>query len=79
MELDGGQHAASDHDARRDDWLRGEGWTVLRIWNNELSSNPEGVVSVIMIAAAECLGGTHPRPLPFREGRKGSPRSSIGP
>jgi ATP-dependent 26S proteasome regulatory subunit len=45
-------------------------WTILRIWNNELAANPEGVFEAIVQRAADCLGGTHPHPLPSREGRK---------
>jgi len=70
VELDGSQHSESDHDRRRDEFLRGEGWSVIRIWNNELYENPEGVFQAIVDRAAECLGGTHPEPLPSREGRQ---------
>jgi very-short-patch-repair endonuclease len=70
VELDGGQHAESARDVRRDGLLTQEGWTVIRIWNNEVNDNPEGVVEAIMSRAAECLGGTHPQPLPSREGRQ---------
>jgi len=70
VELDGGQHADSRSDHVRDDYLEGEGWTVLRIWNNHLDENPDGVCEAIMVRAAECLGGTHPQPLPCREGRQ---------
>lgn len=30
IEADGGQHAESQHDARRDVWLRGQGFRLLR-------------------------------------------------
>jgi very-short-patch-repair endonuclease len=69
VELDGGQHAESEYDARRDAFLAHEGWSVLRIWNNELDENSDGVFDAIVQRAAECLGGTHPQPLPSREGR----------
>jgi very-short-patch-repair endonuclease len=69
VELDGSQHAESARDLRRDAFLEQEGWTVLRIWNNEVTENPDGVVTAIIERAAECLGGTHPQPLPSREGR----------
>jgi hypothetical protein len=36
VELDGGQHAESEHDKRRDAFLAQEGWTILRVWNNEI-------------------------------------------
>jgi very-short-patch-repair endonuclease len=69
VELDGSQHAESASDRRRDAFLRKEGWAIIRIWNNELDENAEGVVQAIVNRAAECLGGTHPQPLPSREGR----------
>ena len=69
VELDGSQHADSERDRKRDRFLEQEGWAVLRIWNNELDGNAEGVFQAIMSRAAECLGGTHPQPLPSREGR----------
>jgi very-short-patch-repair endonuclease len=69
IELDGSQHAECDRDVWRDSFLANEGWTVLRVWNNELDANPEGVFDLIVQRAAECLGGTHPQPLPSREGR----------
>jgi very-short-patch-repair endonuclease len=43
IELDGSQHADSAHDERRVAWLRNDGYRVLRIWNNELSENLDGV------------------------------------
>ena len=69
VELDGGQHAESERDARRDAFLVQEGWAIFRVWNNELDENPDGVFEAIMLRAAECLGGTHPEPLPSGEGR----------
>jgi len=73
VELDGGQHAESERDRRRDEFLRCEGWTVFRVWNNELDENPDGVFEAILARAADCLGGTHPEPLPSREGRTRHP------
>jgi len=69
VELDGSQHAGSVRDQTRDRFLEQKGWAILRIWNNELDENVEGVFQTIMSRAAECLGGTHPQPLPSREGR----------
>jgi very-short-patch-repair endonuclease len=69
VELDGSQHAESERDQRRDEFLREEGWSIVRIWNNDLDGNPDGVFQTIVNRAAECLGGTHPQPLPSREGR----------
>jgi very-short-patch-repair endonuclease len=47
VELDGGQHADSAVDMRRDRFLKVEGWRVLRVWNNELMRNREGVLEAI--------------------------------
>ena len=73
IELDGSQHAESIRDTRRDTYLQQEGWTILRIWNNQLDENPDGVFDAIVQRAAECLDGTHPQPLPSREGRNRKP------
>ena len=69
IEVDGSQHVDSVADVVRTRFLEAEGWTVIRFWNSEVSDNPEGVVEAILTKAAECLGGTHPQPLPSREGR----------
>ena len=74
VEVDGGQHADSEADARRTEWLAQNGWTVVRFWNSDVSGNAEGVAEAILLKAAECLGGTHPQHLPFREGRVRVPR-----
>jgi len=73
VEIDGGQHAQSKRDRVRDEWLRREGWTVFRVWNSDVRENPIGAAEAILDRAAECLGGTHPEPLPSREGRMRRP------
>jgi very-short-patch-repair endonuclease len=73
VEVDGGQHAQSERDPVRDEWMRREGWTVFRVWNSDVRGSPEGTAEAILAKAAECLGGTHPQPLPSREGRKRRP------
>jgi very-short-patch-repair endonuclease len=65
VEADGGQHADSEHDARRDAWLRSQGFRILRFWNNDILANTEGVVITIL----EALNET-PSPL-AGEGRGG--------
>ncbi len=64
VEADGGQHNASTHDARRDAWLKGQGFQVLRFWNNEILLNTEQVLAVIF----EEVGGLplSPDPSPAR-------------
>jgi len=70
IEFDGSQHLDQGaYDQRRTEFLKAEGWHVMRIWNNDVFANPEGIAQLILEEAAECLGGTHPRPLPSREGR----------
>ena len=73
IEIDGGQHSGSERDEVRDEWLRCQGWTVFRVWNNDVRENPVGTAEAILARAAECLGGTHPHPLPSREGRPRRP------
>jgi very-short-patch-repair endonuclease len=73
VEIDGGQHAESKRDMVRDQWLEDQGWSVLRVWNSDVRQNPTGAAEAILARAAECLGGTHPEPLPSREGRKRRP------
>ncbi|AJP73138.1 endonuclease domain-containing protein [Sphingomonas hengshuiensis] len=75
VEFDGSQHLdAAAQDERRSEYLRAKGWNVIRLWNSDVLSNPDGAVAHILSEAAECLGGTHPQPLPSREGRIRNPR-----
>ena len=51
IELDGGQHAEQTaYDAERDNWLRSEGYTVLRFWNNEVMQELESVLEKVRLA-----------------------------
>jgi very-short-patch-repair endonuclease len=48
IEVDGGQHSADrERDDERDSWLEGQGYRVLRFWNNEVLTNIKGVLEVI--------------------------------
>jgi very-short-patch-repair endonuclease len=47
VEVDGGQHANSVQDRRRDRWFADNRFQVLRFWNNEVLSNREGVATVL--------------------------------
>ena len=77
IEVDGGQHSTSISDARRDDFLRSEGYIVLRFWNNDVLENIEGVVQAIEQALPQPLpqagGETSERPL-----LSPSPRGGVG-
>ena len=66
IELDGGQHTTEkERDNERDIWFEGQGYKVLRFWNNEVLTNTEGVLEVIR----DHLNHP-PLPLPSREGRE---------
>ncbi|NKB59989.1 MAG: DUF559 domain-containing protein [Alphaproteobacteria bacterium] len=48
IEVDGGQHADdAERDAVRTAWLEGNGFRVIRFWNNEVLRHTDGVVEVI--------------------------------
>jgi very-short-patch-repair endonuclease len=77
VEFDGSQHmqaAQIEADERRTRYLERQGWRILRMWNSDVLANPDGAVLHILARAAERLGGTHPQPLPSREGRSRQPR-----
>jgi very-short-patch-repair endonuclease len=48
IELDGGQHADDPADIRRTAWLEGQGWKVIRFWNNDIVTNTDGVLQAIL-------------------------------
>ncbi len=55
IEADGDQHADSSADVARTAWLTANGYRVLRFWNGEILSNPEGVYEAILAALrGEC-------------------------
>jgi lysyl-tRNA synthetase class 2 len=47
VELDGGQHAESTHDAARTAAIEAAGYLVLRFWNNDVLVNTESVLDEI--------------------------------
>ena len=63
VELDGGQPAFAPGDKTLDEWLRTEGYNVLRFWDNQVFNNLEGVLENIR----EALLTPHPDPLPQGE------------
>jgi very-short-patch-repair endonuclease len=48
LEIDGGQHAGSKRDERRDGWFAENGFRVVRFWNNDVLSNLEGVLTLLV-------------------------------
>jgi very-short-patch-repair endonuclease len=66
VEVDGGQHADNKRDVARDRYFTGRGYRVLRFWNNDVLSNPEGVLesidAVIHPSPGAPLRGAPPSP-----------------
>ncbi|WP_227340351.1 endonuclease domain-containing protein [Sphingopyxis sp. P8] len=62
IEIDGGQHAeAASYDARRTIFLRQQGLTVLRFWNDDVLKNTRGVMEQISLSLREREGATQSR------------------
>jgi very-short-patch-repair endonuclease len=83
VELDGGQHAETvASDAHRTRRLESLGYRVLRFWNNDVLTNTEAVLEVVLQAVASAA--THPSagcssPSPLQgDGRgEGPPSRSV--
>ncbi|MFZ3137707.1 MAG: DUF559 domain-containing protein [Thermodesulfovibrionales bacterium] len=49
IEVDGSQHfMEKERDSKRDNWLKGQGYQILRFWNNEVLTNTIGILEVIL-------------------------------
>jgi very-short-patch-repair endonuclease len=59
IELDGSQHMGSTGDRKRDAWLAGEGFHVMRFWDNEVLQDLDSVEAAIL---AELEQGDAPSP-----------------
>ena len=62
IEIDGGQHSV-ESDAQRTFDIEGEGYRVIRFWNNEVLENGDGC----MIRVGQLLGHDHPHPAATRQ------------
>ena len=63
VEVDGSQHVdAASADARRSRVLNGEGYRVMRVWNNDVIGRIDAVLEAILAA----LSPPHPAPLARR-------------
>lgn len=86
VEADGSQHGGSGYDARRDAWLRQQGFTILRFWNNDIDilARREGVLTAILASLQSGKDGVEPTlPLPLspalpRKGGGSSKDVSLG-
>ena len=48
IELDGGQHSERPEDRQRDNELSALGYRVIRIWNNDVIENLDGVLQMLL-------------------------------
>ncbi len=71
IEIDGGQHSEQTaYDQRRDAWLRSQGYSVLRFWNNDVMQRLESVLEQIRLALS---------PGPSPTSGRGGPDDSLSP
>jgi len=79
IELDGSQHGCRANrlqDEARTRWLEKEGYRVVRVWNNEIVENIDGVMEKIY---AEIYGSPNAEPTPMKHRRRKTIRSPITP
>ena len=81
VEADGSQHADNaEYDAQPERAFAALGWRTLRFWNNEITENLEGVLTVIANAlpspSRPALPPAFPSPL---QGEGGSPPTNPSP
>ena len=50
VEIDGSQHADSQYDRRRDEFMRAQGYSVLRFWNTDVLKHRTSVCETILAA-----------------------------
>jgi very-short-patch-repair endonuclease len=50
IEIDGSQHAESDYDRRRDEFMRQQGYSTLRFWNHDVLRHRNAVCDTILAA-----------------------------
>jgi very-short-patch-repair endonuclease len=74
IEVDGGQHADSTADCRRDDWLHREGYQVMRFWNDDVLKRTDAVLDEV----AKVVTSGQETPLPARSARHPLPQGERG-
>ena len=65
VELDGGQHSENPEDRLRDNELSALGYRVIRIWNNDIIENADGVLQMLLSELEKCPS---PQPSPRKRG-----------
>ncbi|AGB46025.1 endonuclease domain-containing protein [Mesorhizobium sp. B2-5-9] len=50
VEVDGHQHADSPYDRRRDDFMRAQGYSILRLWSHDVVKHRTSVCETILAA-----------------------------
>ncbi len=69
VELDGGQHSEQvEYDNCRSEWLRTQGYSVLRFWNNQVLGETDAVMEALLLWVEQHERPSPPAPLP-RGGR----------
>jgi len=48
VEVDGGQHNNNAYDKRRDNWLKAQGFKLVRFWNPDVLKNISNVVETVL-------------------------------
>jgi very-short-patch-repair endonuclease len=74
IELDQSQHIDRAMTKKRTVHLTNLGWHIIRFWNSDVGTRPDGVAQAILNKIAECLGGVAPEAVPSRAGRFRNPR-----
>nr|WP_294334332.1 DUF559 domain-containing protein [uncultured Sphingomonas sp.] len=67
VEADGSQHIGSDYDTTRDAWIKAQGFTILRFYNNDILADTDAVATAILSALNAAAGASSPAartPLP---------------
>jgi len=71
IEVDGGQHAeAAEYDAARTRFIEGQGYRLLRFWNDDALENMDGVISTIADALSPSPSQPSAGPLPLPRGEE---------
>ena len=63
VELDGSHHGEGRqlaHDRIRDDWLKAQGFHILRFWNRDVFTHKQDVLNAITVALPPMGGGGRP-------------------